>query len=744
MTSPRALPAHTDEALNALAEWNVPTADALVSELQAYLPSASGELLRHAWTYGGAMHHGQRRKSGEPYFAHPVAVARLIMKLRLDEASVCAGLLHDVVEDTKASADDIANRFSTDIAHIVDGVTKLDKIRFGRTEHKQAENFRKMLVAMSKDIRVLLIKLCDRLHNMSTLDAMRPEKQRRIAAETLDIYAPLANRLGIGWMKIELEDWCFRYLHGDDYAALRSEVGQRKAERQAYVELVAEQLATELSEAGLADAKVYGRPKHLYGIYRKMKRQNLPYAQIYDAQGFRVLTQSIEQCYRALGVVHSKYTPIPGRFKDYIALVKANNYQSLHTTVMGPRGQQIEIQIRTEEMHRIAENGVAAHWRYKEKGQAISPKDEERFTWLKQLLEWNAGVTDNEDFLDNMKVDLFNDEVYTFTPAGDLKVFPRGATPVDFAYSVHTRVGETAIGAKTNGRITTLDTPLRNGDVVEILTRSDSRPSPGWLDFVRTARAKTKIRNYIRQERRAKAFTIGKDLLEKAFRRASYSINRVERHERFTKLLTRYRCQTFDELQIQVGYGKLQAVDVVQWLLPEVAAKVNDAAPAPPATPKRPKRPKSQRTSGPATVVVAGINDVVVRLARCCQPVPGDDIVGFVTRGRGVTVHQYHCARARDADPLRRIDVEWSDGSDQVAPVTVRIHTGNSAGMLAEMTQRFREVGINILQANCRVLNARRAVNEFEVEVKSSGQLDTVVRGLKKLHFVHRVERVRG
>ncbi|MCO4760264.1 MAG: bifunctional (p)ppGpp synthetase/guanosine-3',5'-bis(diphosphate) 3'-pyrophosphohydrolase [Myxococcales bacterium] len=718
----------------------MPTADELVAQMRTYLPSAEGELLKKAWLYGAAHHHGQRRKSGAPYYMHPVAVAQLIMRMRLDEASICAGLLHDVVEDTPVTTADITALFSEDIAHIVEGVTKLDKIPFSRTEHKQAENFRKMLIAMSKDIRVLLIKLCDRLHNMSTLEAMRPDKQQRIALETLEIYAPLANRLGMGWMKSQLEDLCFRYLYPDDYTSLKADVGQRRTEREAYVKRVVALIRTSLSAAGLDDVALSGRPKHLYGIYRKMKRQNLPYAQIYDAQGFRVLTDSVEQCYRALGVVHSKFTPIPGRFKDYIALSKANNYQSLHTTVMGPAGQQIEIQIRTKEMHRIAENGVAAHWRYKEAGKAISPKDEERFTWLKQLLEWNAGVSDNDEFLDNMKVDLFNDEVYTFTPAGELKVFPRGATPVDFAYAVHTRVGETALGAKVNGRITTLNTELRNGDVVEIMTRADSRPSRGWLDFVKTARAKTKIRNYIRQEQRSRALDIGRDLLEKAFRRGGYSLTRAEKHENFAKMLSRFRTQTFEELQIQVGYGKIAADEVVRWLLPTE----EEGEPQPPPPPS-PRRAKKMRGSGPATVVVAGINDVVVRLGRCCTPVPGDDIIGFVTRGRGITVHQYRCPRARDADPLRRIDVGWSDGAeDEVAPVTVRVHTGNSPGMLAEMTQRFRESGVNILQANCRAVNSRRAVNEFEVEVKNADQLASVIRGLKKLQFVHKVERVRA
>jgi len=376
-------PEKVDATLVELTKWKAPTADELVTQLKSYLPNNSGDLLREAYLFGAVHHFGQHRKSGEPYYTHPIAVAQLIMRMRLDEASVCAGLLHDVVEDTGVSAEEIGQLFSIDIQHIVDGVTKLDKIRFARTEHKQAENFRKMLVAMSKDIRVLLIKLCDRLHNMSTLGAMRPDKQKRIALETLEIYAPLANRLGMGWLKSQLEDYCFRYLYPDDYESLKRDVGQRRNEREAYVAEVVELLKSEMHTAGLVLVDVSGRPKHLYGIYRKMKRQNLPYVEIYDAQGFRVLTDSVEQCYRALGVVHSRFTPIPGRFKDYIALAKANNYRSLHTTVMGPSGQQIEIQIRTKEMHRIAENGVAAHWKYKEKGAAVSPKDEERFTWLK-------------------------------------------------------------------------------------------------------------------------------------------------------------------------------------------------------------------------------------------------------------------------------------------------------------------------------------------------------------------------
>ena len=485
------------------------SADQLIETLSAYLPACDAALVRRAYDFAQLHHTGQTRKSGEPYFAHPVAVAGLALKLRLDDASVCAGLLHDVVEDTPVTVADIEREFGVEIAEIVDGVTKLDKIEFTHKEDKQAENFRKMIVAMSRDIRVLLIKLADRLHNMQTLAHMRPDQQKRISRETIEIYAPLANRLGINWMKSQLEDLCFRYLYPEDYQSLKQKVGQAKSEREAHIARVVRRLQVLVAEAGLPQALVSGRPKHLFGIYRKMQRQDLPYEQIYDAQGFRVIVETVEECYRALGVVHTHFTPIPGRFKDYIALAKDNNYQSLHTAVMGPDNLQVEIQIRTVDMNRIADYGVAAHWRYKESGRALSIRDEKRFTWLKQLLEWNHAVSDNDEFLDNMKIDLFADEVYTFTPLGEVKIYPRGATPVDFAYSVHTRVGERATGAKVNGVMVPLSYRLRNGDTVEILTRSDGRPSQDWLEFVATARAKTKIRNYIRAEQRKRALGVG-------------------------------------------------------------------------------------------------------------------------------------------------------------------------------------------------------------------------------------------
>ena len=715
----------------------VPLADELVSVLRSYLPESDHETVRRAYHFAARSHMGQVRKSGEAYFAHPVAVAFLLTRLRLDGASICAGLLHDVAEDTTVSIAEIEKRFSPEIALIVDGVTKLDQIKFSNREHKQAENFRKMLVAMSKDIRVLLIKLADRLHNMTTLDHMKPEAQKRIAQETLEIYAPLANRLGIGWMKTQLEDLCFRHLHGDDYRSLGRQVGQREAERQAYVKEVMDILRGFLTEDGLPEATVYGRPKHLYGIWRDMQKTGRPYEQVYDAQGFRILVNDVKECYQALGTIHTHFTPIPGRFKDFIALPRSNRYQSLHTTVIGPYAQRIEVQIRTHDMHRIAEEGVAAHWRYKEKGESISVRDEERFSWLKQLLEWHVGVKDSDEFLDSMKIDLFNDEVYTFTPKGDVKVLPRHATPVDFAYAIHSKVGEKTVGAKVDGIMVPLRQHLRNGNIVEILTRPDAHPSPDWLEFAATARAKTRIRAYIHAEQRAKALEVGMDLLEKSLRRVKCSVARAQQLERFPKMLSHFKVSSIDDVAVAIGYGKAAATDVAQFLFPD--HKAEEEKPIEEVL-KRPRKPGKSA----AAITVDGIDDVVVRMGKCCSPVPGDAIVGVVTRGRGITVHTRGCHWVLDADPMRRLDCEWNTAGGSGATVAVRVYSENQAGLLAAMSQRFSEAGVNILTANCRVVEGRRAINDFEVVVADLKQLSEVIRALSKLRGVTRVERVRG
>ena len=716
----------------------VPTIDELLATLRSYLPHSDHLMVRRAYAFAARCHATQLRKSGEPYFAHPVTVAFLLTRLRLDGASICAGLLHDVAEDTTVSVADIEKRFSPEIAAIVDGVTKLDKIKFASREHKQAENFRKMLVAMAKDIRVLMIKLADRLHNMQTLGSMKADSQRRIATETLEIYAPLANRLGIGWMKAQLEDLCFRHLYADEYRRLVHDVGLRQPERQAYVVAVVEDLKRILAAEGLQNATVYGRPKHLFGIWRKMTAQNVEYDGIYDAQGFRVLVDDLRECYAALGAVHTAWKPIPGRFKDYIALPKANRYQSLHTSVIGPRSERIEVQIRTHDMHRVAEEGVAAHWRYKERGESIAVRDEARFAWLKELLEWHAGVKDSDEFLDSMKVDLFTDEVYTFTPKGDVKALPRGATPIDFAYSIHTKVGERCVGAKVDGVMVPLKHVLRNGNIVDILTRSDAHPSPDWLEFAVTARARTKIRSYIHAEQRKRALEVGTDLLEKAFRRVRHSVARAQGHERFPLLLRHFGVSSYDDLAVLVGYGKLDAQNVAEWLLP-------DAKPPEPEPEKELKRPRkaAAKKSG-AAISVSGYDDVLVRFGKCCAPVPGDPVVGVVTRGRGVTVHTRGCAQALAADPLRRLECEWNGLAGAATNVVVRVFTDNQPGLLAAMSARFTEAGIDIQSANCRVFDGRRAINDFEVRVTGLTQLSAVIAALSNLRGVTRVERVRG
>lgn len=733
----RLLPPEEDPAYEPIVIEGVPPVDDLIAAMRTYLPEGDFLLVRRAYAFTARAHLGQMRKSGEPYFGHPVSVAFLITRMKLDVASVCAGLLHDVAEDTEVSVAELAARFSPEIAEIVDGVTKLDQIKFSSQQHKQAENFRKMLVAMSHDIRVLLIKLADRLHNMMTLDHMKPESQRRIAQETMDLYAPLANRLGIGWMKSQLEDLCFRHLWGEEYRKLAQQVGQRQAERQAYVAEVVDVLRAMLVDEGMTHATVYGRPKHLFGIWRKMQNGKVPYEQIYDAQGFRVLVDDVKECYTALGAVHTHFTPIPGRFKDYIALQKSNRYQSLHTAVIGPRAERIEVQIRTHEMHRIAEEGVAAHWRYKERGESISVRDEERFSWLKGLLDWHAGVKDNDEFMDTMRVDLFNDEVYTFTPKGDLKVLPRGSTPVDFAYAIHSKVGDHCVGARVDGVMVPLKTQLRNGNIVEILTKTDAHPTSDWLESVVTARAKNKIRAYIHAEQRARALALGQDLLEKALRKVKFSVARAQAHERCKEVLSDLKVSTWEELLVTVGFGKMAAVAFVEALLPETRHE-----PAKPAPEVR-KRPRKEG-KGAATITVGGMDDVLVRFAKCCTPVPGDPVVGVVTRGRGITVHQRGCPRVLDADPLRRIDCDWNTAGGSGATVVVRVYTENASGLLASMSQCFAVAGIDIQSAHCKVVEGRRAINDFEVVVHDLKQLNSVGQALARLKGVTKVERVRS
>src|SRR5271165_4502651 len=534
----------------------------LVDRVRSYQPGADVDLIARAYAYGERAHEGQIRKSGDPYFCHPASVAGVITSLKLDTASVCAGLLHDVVEDTLATITDIERDFGGEVAFLVDGVTKLSKINFASKEDRQAENFRKMLVAMARDIRVLLVKLCDRLDNMRTLEHMKPEAQDRIARETMEIYAPLANRLGIARFKSELEDLSFRYLEPAAYADLEKHITSSEAERDKYIAEVCKVLSSKLAEQGFA-ADVAGRAKHLYSIHRKMQAQQCDFDQVYDVIAFRVLVESVADCYASLGVVHSQWTPVPGRFKDYVALPKPNMYQSLHTTVIGPGRERIEVQIRTHEMHRVAERGIAAHWKYKERGGFLAEQDAARFSWLRQLLEWQKELKDPAEFLEGVKIDLFQDEVYVFTPKGDVRVFPRGATPIDFAYQIHTQLGDHVTGARINGKMEPLRYKLRNGDVVEVLTSANQQPNKDWLEFAGTTRARSKIRNFLRTEQRDKGKRLGEELFDRELRKAGISASKLLKNEaELRRLFDALKVQNLEEMLIGIGYGKIDPEEV--------------------------------------------------------------------------------------------------------------------------------------------------------------------------------------
>jgi guanosine-3',5'-bis(diphosphate) 3'-pyrophosphohydrolase len=655
---------------------------------------------------------------------------------------VCAGLLHDVLEDSGVTRDSIESEFGGEIAGIVDGVTKLGKFNFTSREDRQAESFRKMVVAMAQDVRVLLVKLCDRLDNMRTLDHMPSEKQERIARETMDIYAPLANRLGIMWIKCELEDLAFRYLEPVEFENLRSQVTRTENERQKYIADVEKLVQKEMVEMGVP-CLVRGRAKHLWSIYQKMRKTSRELEQIYDAIGFRVVVDSTRQCYEALGVAHSKWTPIPGRFKDYIALPKPNMYQSLHTSVIGPHGQRIEIQIRTSDMHKVAEEGIAAHWKYKEGRPAVLGPDDKKFAWLRQLMEWQQDLKDPTEFIETVKIDLFTDEVYVFTPKGDVKALPKGACPIDFAYAVHTAVGDKCSGARVNGVMVPLRYQLRNGDTIDIITSPNQKPNKDWLKFVVTPRAKTKIRHLLRTEQREKARTLGRELLERELRRWGLSLSKLLKSNDIDKAVSHFRAGTAEDLITLVGYGKVTPAQIAEVLVPDDRKKQGPREEAAASTnPIVNLVRKVTRRTTPTGIKVAGEGDVLVRYAKCCNPLPGDAIVGFITRGRGVTVHTRECQKSLDLDPERRVDVEWDGKSKAQRPVTIQVVCADKPGLLAVISQSFSDGGVNISQAHCRATDDHKAVNTFQFNVTDLDQLKNVMRSLQRISGVYSVERV--
>ena len=712
----------------------------LIHRVQSYHPTADAELIQRAYDFSYRAHQGQLRKSGDPYFIHPASVAGIITELKLDTASICAGLLHDVVEDTLSSLNDVEREFGGEVANLVDGVTKLSKINFTSKEDRQAENFRKMVVAMARDIRVLLVKLCDRVDNMRTLQHMKPEAQERIARETMEIYAPLANRLGIQAFKSELEDLSFKYLEPDAFTELSHAIQKSKRERDKYIADVCKTLASRLAEQGF-QADVTGRAKHVYSIWRKMRSQQCGLDQIHDLIAFRVLVESVSDCYAALGVVHSMWLPVPGRFKDYVALPKPNMYQSLHTTVIGPGRERVEIQIRTHEMHRVAERGIAAHWKYKERGGGVADSDAQKFGWLRQLLEWQKELKDPAEFLEGVKVDLFQDEVYVFTPKGDVRVFPRGATPIDFAFAIHSQLGERVTGARVNGKLEPLRYKLKSGDVIEILSSPNQHPSKDWLDFASTTRAKAKIRNFLRAEEREKSQKLGRELLERELHKSGVSLSKLLRNEpEFRRLLEHLKVGNQEEFFVLVGYGKISPQDVL-----DVVAPKSDGPESLPPPQLREGRIENivRRVTGKneGGIRLNGIDDVLVRYARCCNPLPGDDILGFITRGRGLTIHRRGCTKAFDTDPERRVDITWDTKAKINRSVQLRVTTANRPGILATVGQTFSAQGINISEANCRAGDDGRAVNVFTFMCTDMDQLKGVMKALQKVQGVVAVER---
>ena len=710
----------------------------LLTRVSAYQPSADLELIKRAYSFAENAHQGQLRKSGDPYLIHPLTVAEIIAELRLDVGCICAGLLHDCVEDTSATVDDISKLFGSDVALLVEGVTKLGKVRWQTREEHQAENFRKMLLAMARDIRVILIKLCDRLDNMRTLGAMAPEKQERIARETMEIYAPLAHRLGIQWIKAELEDLSFKYLYPKEFTDLSDKLHTYFANRQQYIDEVAQVLRDELSKSEIS-ATVSGRPKHLWSIYQKTVKTGRDLDQLFDIIAFRVIVKNVRDCYAALGVVHTKWTPIPGRFKDFIALPKPNMYQSLHTSLIGPKAERIEVQIRTDEMHKVAEDGIAAHWKYKEGKPGGSDPDDKKFAWLKQLMEWQKTLADPTEFIETVKVDLFADEVFVFTPKGDVKGMPTGATPVDLAYMVHTDVGNHCSGARVNGQLVPLRYKLRNGDTVEIVTSPNQKPTKDWLKFVKTSSAKAKIRHFMRTEQRERAKALGRDLLDRELRQHDMTFAKSERSGDLVHAVNELRQHSVDEMLMNIGYGRLLPADVVEQLLPEGQRTVRSSSEPATRAPSLAKRTPGLKPPG---IRVAGEDDVLVRFGKCCSPVAGDPVVGVITRGRGVTVHAKTCSTAMEQPEERRIDIEWDFEHKAARPATVQVVCADKPGILALLSQTFHDQGLNISQANCRTLDDDRAVNTFKVSVVDVDQLQKIIRALQKLPGVFAVQRM--
>jgi GTP diphosphokinase / guanosine-3',5'-bis(diphosphate) 3'-diphosphatase len=711
--------------------------ETLLEKVRSYSPEADLELLRRAYVFSALEHKGQVRHSGEPYLIHPLEVADSLADMKLDVVAVAAGLLHDVVEDTLTTPERIAELFGPEIAHVVEGVTKIGAIPFSSSEERQAENFRKMLLAMVDDIRVILVKLADRLHNMRTLQHLPEERRVKIAQETLDIYAPIANRLGMSKVKNELEELSFKYLEPKAYDSLRAKVEAKRKSADAVIDELTRTLRTKLEDAQVPIITLDGRIKRLYSIHLKLKRQKIDLERVYDFVALRVTTQSVKDCYAALGIIHQTWSPVPGRIKDFIAMPRPNGYQSLHTSVISEQGFPFEVQIRTDEMHRRAEEGVAAHWKYKE-GRVGDHRDERYFQWMRQLLEVQQEVRDPQEFLQNLKIDLYPEEVYIFTPKGEVRSLPRGATAVDFAYTVHTDVGHQCVGARINGRIVPLRTRLQNGDIVEIVTQSGHKPSRDWLTFVATSRARSKIRHVLLTEERTRSIELGRRLFDKEARRFNLNPTTLLESPEVTKFASEYGAKTAEELLAHIGYGKLSARTVLQKSVP--AGQLNESSSVVSIV-RRVLRPGS----GSDKIKVRGADDVMVFRAKCCNPIRGEKIVGYITRGKGVSVHSLGCPNVMNLmfDPDRRIEVEWDSAGTDQAPYVVRLtmQVEDRKGMLAEISAKVSDINTNITNMEARTGEDQQARIDMTVEIRDVKHLERVIKSIKGVQGVLGVER---
>lgn len=699
------------------------TIDDLINRVLQYRPNANVELIRKAYVFSREAHCAQMRKEGIPYIYHPLAVAEILAQMKLDSTTIAAGLLHDTIEDAEMTVEDIRENFNAEVAFLVDAVTKLSKLQFSTFEEAQAENFRKMFLAMSKDIRVILIKFADRLHNMRTIEFLPVEKQKRIAKETLEIYAPLANRLGIGWMRAEFEDLSFKVLYPQEYEDLVKKVAKRKEEQQEYINKVINILSEKIKEAGI-QFRIFGRVKHYYSIYQKLIRQKIPFEQVYDVIGIRIITDTVPHCYDILGIIHSLWRLIPGRFKDFISLPKSNFYQSLHTTVIGPDGERVEFQIRTEEMDIIAEEGIAAHWRYKERTD-LTEREAKLVSWLRDLIK---EISDSKELLQAVKAEVVPETIYVFTPKGDVKELPQGATPIDFAYAIHSEVGNRCSGARVNGRIVPLNYQLQNGDVVEIITSPHQKPRKDWLQFVVTQRAKNRIKHFLRQEERQQGIDIGKQLLEAELRKQGFQLS-ILKTEKVEELLESFTVQSLEDLFLLIGHGKISVHQVINRLVPESPQQF--------LIPKR----TTKRGDHKQFISLKGVDEVLYHIAKCCMPVPGDEIVGFITKGKGISVHRKDCINLKYFDKDRLIEVFWTTDKDSKVQTRISIECIDKPGILATLSGLLSSNQVNITAVKAHSTADKRALIDFTIEVKDRVHLSEIINKISQVSEVISVKR---